>query len=229
MLKTSVCYTVSTSSHWNLWPLWSTFCSALHVLLVILAYRGVEAPVIFPYLSVSGHLGIDLQDRFSVFLLLLLPFPFKLAQCTIRSRSCSNLTPYGAGILDVVEKNPAVSKFWSVGVIALLLNMNTQSCVLCRRLCVQMHVHVHMCACGGQVILRCWCSGDAHLVCLRQNFSLSAGARDSARIAIQKPPGSLLPSSSHFQLLWVLGIQLRASWSGPFLLGFSPALSTQSL
>lgn len=58
----------------------------------------------FPYFSVSWHLEIDLQDRFSFFLLLLLPFPFKLAQCTIRSRSCSNLTSYGAGILDVVEK-----------------------------------------------------------------------------------------------------------------------------
>lgn len=110
----------------------------------------------FPYFSVSWHLEIGLQDRFSFFLLLLLPFPFKLAQCTVRSRSCSNLTSYGAGILDVVEKNdPAVSKFWSLGIIALLLNMNTQSCVLCRRLCVQMHVHVHMCACGGQVFLRC--------------------------------------------------------------------------
>ena len=79
-----------------------------------------------------------------------------------------------------LKNNPAVSKFWSIGLIALLLNMNTQSCVLHRRLCVKLHVHVHMCACGGQVFLRCWCSP-----CLRQNFSLSPGARVSARLAIQ--------------------------------------------
>ena len=65
---------------------------------LILAYRGVEALVMFPYLSVSGPLGIDSQDRFKQL------FPFKSVQCTLRNGSCSNLTPYGARILDVVEK-----------------------------------------------------------------------------------------------------------------------------
>lgn len=52
----------------------STFCSALHVLLVGTGVQGSGGSCYVHYLSASGCLGIDLHGRFSFFLLLLFRF-----------------------------------------------------------------------------------------------------------------------------------------------------------